>query len=308
MTVAPAVEVRVDPALAEAAVRAATAAGRVAGDAAIDHRARLDPVYELPRGAAREAAFARLALGEFARLDLAGPLLAAVEERPALAASVTMMLLGEPGRRSDDGVTCEPGGAHIGIRVAARRFDDPGALLAWARHVLGHAEDTLDPTFGFVAGWDAAPGAARSPAVARLHRLWDISVDARLAAAGRLPSGPTRRRHREQLHADLPGIGDAALDAVLDHTWGPTRPTFEQLADWAARPVLLLEAALPGASHSLRPDRCPLCRFAADDIVPPEPSVSSAVAMAYPDWRPEDGLCSRCADRFRLTDRLGGCR
>jgi hypothetical protein len=62
----------------------------------------------------------------------------------------------------------------------------------------------------------------------------------------------------------------------------------------------------PAALRSPRPDRCPLCRFPSDDVVPPPPDIALRVQIDYPDWQAEDGLCGRCTDRYRLAERLGG--
>jgi len=302
---APQVEVRVDPALAEAAVRTALSAPGADQAAVAAHRARADAPYGIADPAARDAAFARLAVSEFEALGLARPVLAAIGERPALADRVRVVLLGDVGRRGDESVTCEPGGARLGVRLTASRLADATGLLAWARHALGHAEDTLDPEFGFEPGWDD-PGAVWAPAAARLHRLWDVSVDARLAADGRLPEGPTRRRHREALAADLRGAPPHVADAALERLWSGPRPVFADLARWAADPAALAGDALPAGTPTARPDRCPLCRFPGDDVAPPDTALAAAVLADYPDWVPAQGLCGRCADRYRFSSRLGG--
>ena len=71
-----------------------------------------------------------------------------------MAERVRILLVGDARGRPDEGITWEPGGAHLGIRIDGARFGDPDDLLAWARHALGHAEDTIDPAFGFRPGWE----------------------------------------------------------------------------------------------------------------------------------------------------------
>ncbi len=307
---APGFALHVDPALAEAAVfRALSRLDLVASEALAAHRRRTELVYAMADPAERGLAFGRLALAEFAELCLAEPLRVAVAERPAVAARARVVLLGEARGRLDEGVTCEPGGEHLGIRIEATWFDDPGGLLAWARHALGHAEDTLDPAFAFERDWDEA-GGGRVPVAtrARLHRLWDVTVDARLVAAGRLVAGPALRRHRAAIAGDLPGIGGAAIDVVVAYLWERPRPAFPELLAWAERPIGIVRVAAPGEPGLPRPDRCPLCGFPSDDVIPPEAEVAELVAVDYPDWRPERGLCGRCTDRYRFAGLLGGGR
>ncbi len=183
--------------------------------------------YAIPDGPAREAAFGSLALEEFEDLGLADALRAAVAERPSVAARVAVVLLAEARGRADEGVTWEPGGTHLGIRVDLARYDDPEGLAAWARHVLGHAQDTADPAFGSRAGL----------AEARLGvPAWRASTCCgtrrRCAAAGRLRGCPpggkaadSRSRHRSLDRRRPRGAPHAAVDACSTACSGPRRPT-----------------------------------------------------------------------------------
>ena len=303
------IPVQVDPVVAEAAVWRALTRGDGPATLAVEHhRRRSDRAYELAGIVERNTAFGRLALAEFEELGLAEPLRRALAERPVLACRVRVLLLGEARGRHDEGVTVEPGGEHLGLRVDVARFGDPASLLAWARHGLGHAEDTLDPDFFYERGWEER--AARSIAAgthARLHRLWDVTVDARLAHAGLL-DGRERLRHRELIAADIAGIGSGAVDAVMRLLWDGPRPSFPELLGWAARPAELVDVVAPDDARRPRPDRCPLCRFPGDDVLPPEPSIAVLVAIDYPTWRRDLGLCGRCTDRYRFAGLLGGGR
>lgn len=297
----------VDPSFAEAVAWRALVGGARAAEEMTAYRARCEPIYAIADAAARDAAFSRLALNEIERLDLVGPIRAAITERPVVAELVRTVLVGEARSRTDEGITWEPGGAHLGIRLDAARFADPEDLLGWARHALGHAEDTIDPAFGFRPGWEDGPTGRLAPTVqARLHRFWDVSIDARLAAAGRLLEPEAADRHVADLAADLPGVGSAAVDAVFGFLWERPRPAFDALLGWAAEPRRLVALAAPDEPAAPRPDRCPLCRFPGDDIVPPEAAIAARVVAEYPDWRPADGLCGRCTDRYRFAGRLGG--
>lgn len=297
--------VRVDPEVAEAAVRVVMDAA-AAPDLLDAHRARRDPIYEIADDEARNAAFARLALDEFESLALAAPLVAAIAERSRLAVRARVLLLGQARGRQDEGVTCEPAGEHVGVRIDPARFADPGRLLGWARHAMGHAEDTLDPAFAFEPVGEDGPGARGAAVATRLHDLWDVTVDARLAAAGHLAIAAGRRRHRERLAVHLPGVAEPVVDAVLDRLWNGPRPPYPYLVAWAERPADLVRAAGPVGATLPRPDRCPLCGFPSDDVRAPDRATAALVTAEYPDWRPELGLCGRCGDRFLFSACLGG--
>ncbi len=87
---------------------------------------------------------------------------------------------------------------------------------------------------------------------------------------------------------------------------GP-RPTFTELVAWAADRNAYASGSV-GSRADDRPDRCPLCRFPGDDVVAPSADIAALVGAEYPAWRPADGLCGRCTDRYRFASRLGGTR
>jgi hypothetical protein len=306
-----AVVLRVEPRLAEEAVlRSLAAPGRVAELAA--HRRRAEDAYAIEDPRERDTAFGRLALAEFGTLDLGRPLLRALGERPRLAERVEVVIVGAARGRHDEGVTCEPGGRHLGMRLEAGRFGEAEALLAWARHGLLHAEDTLDPDFAFDTEWQAIGGGSlRAPTQARLHRLWDISVDGRLAREHRLDAdaaADARAGHESAVAGDLAAVEAGVAEAVVERLWTGSRPTFPELRAWAEQPATLVRLVAPWASGLPRPDRCPLCRFPSQDVIAVEPALARVVVAEHPGWRPESGLCGRCADRYRLAGLLGGHR
>lgn len=298
------IPIRVDPVFAEAVVwRFLSSPETVATELPAIHADRVEPLYALIETQDREVAFERLALDEFEDFGFGDAIRQAIEERVDVASRVRAVLIAEARSRFDEGVTWEPSGAHLGIRLELARFDDDERLRDWARHVLGHAEDTLDPTFAYEAGRvEATLGA---PAQWRFHRLWDVTVDARLAAAGHPNPGASREAHGGRLFGDLRGTPDAVIDAVLERLWVGPRPTFAELVAWSADPRTLVGAVTRPRTDA-RPDRCPLCRFPGDDIVPPDVSIAVVVAADYPTWRPNDGLCGRCTDRYRFAGLLGG--
>ncbi len=302
-------EIRIDPAFAEAltfpALRVLEDAG--APEPLAAHHARAGEIFALlDDPIARERRFADLARAEVAELRLLEPIGAALGERPALAAQVELILVAEAAGSAAEGVTCDGGRRTLGIRVLARRFDKPALLRAWCRHAFGHAEDTLDPSFGYEAGWERALDGGPAE---RLHALWDVSIDGRAAAADRPCAGASPERHKAALAALLPGGWGSVAGPAVEVLWRGPRPAFPELRAWALDPAAL--AAAVGCEPSVAPGtrlpagRCPLCAFPSATLAIPPAAIADAIRAEYPAWRPERGVCERCLDRYILAP-LGG--
>lgn len=301
---------RVDPSLREGIVWRTL--NRLAGAGRPEplerHHERAGALYDIDDPGAREVAFARLAETEFVALDLLAPVEEALAERPVLATRFGTVLVGEAQGRAQEGVTCDGERNLLGFRVLPSRFDDGAALHGWCRHALGHAEDTLDPAFDFVPGWDTVPGAGG--VAGRLHALWDVSVDGRAESAGYPVPGADPRRHEAAIAAMLPPAHAPAATAVVERLWSGPRPTFHRLFDWAEHVELLADAVgyriETEAGLPLPAGRCPLCTFPSEDLRVPGGEPAARVAAEYPDWRPAQGLCGRCTDRYLFAISAGG--
>lgn len=304
---------RVEPAFAESlawrTLRRRADAGRP--EALAVHHERAAELYAQPAVPARERVFERLAAQELGELKVMAPLAAALGERPAIAAAVDLVLVGEAPAAAVEGITCDPARRRIGVSVQARRFDDPAGLRAWARHALGHTEDAIHPDFAFEPGWDGLPGRGRF--AERLHALWDVSIDARAEALHGPTGSEDRVARRRAAGAEAiailwPELAREAA-AVVERLWSGPRPSFPELRRWAEEPAALAAAA--GATLSSAPREgpltgiCPLCRFPSAALDLPMPAIAALVAAEFPDRRADERLCDRCADRYRFA-QLGG--
>lgn len=301
---------RVDPVFAEAITWRALLRREAAGDPVPRerHHERAAVIYDTSEPDARERAFAELAMRELAELGLLGPIEAAFAERPVLSGATETALVGEADGRAGEGVTADPKRRLIGLRVRADRFGDLAALGAWARHTLGHVEDTVEPAFGFDPAWEDSLGAV---AAARLHLLWDVSVDGRSARSGRPLAGVSLAGYRAALAAILPWSLTPTAGAVADRLWDGPRPVFDDLRRWATLPETLSDdrasqSAQTSAPVAGRSGRCPLCAFPCPVLEVAGSETALRVREDFPAWEPESGICPRCLDRYQLTAQVIG--
>jgi hypothetical protein len=200
-------------------------------------------VYDLADEDEKAREFARLARAEFEALRLGEPVDRALREQPLLAVAAGGCLVLPAASLRDEGaelfVAREDGAPvrrSIVIRLRARSFADPGALLSFLRHELYHVADMVDPAFGYDPFIDE-PG--EEPArikliVGRYRALWDAAIDGRLARQGRAPDAARSLRRRE-FAAAFPMLGEAGERAFLRWFDGPA-PAHADLVAFARDP------------------------------------------------------------------------
>jgi hypothetical protein len=301
------VPVDYEPAFVEEAVfRCVTAGGRTAA-------------YHVAREAAyaaaddeREAAFQRLHSQWFTRLDLGEPLRRALDELPLLADHVERCVVRWARAPGDEGadLLVSPAAAHdapagrrrrdvIVVGLRPERVGDRPALLYFLRHELLHVADMLDPSFGYES---ALPHAEGGPTHVRLlmeryRALWAATIDARLVRRGHAPDGTRERRLRDLSRTF--GLPEPAASRLLCRFFDRQPHTHADLVAAACDPGRAVGS--PGTV------RCPVCGFSTTTtrrgaaIVLP-PAVSARVRADFPRWRPEDGLCTQCAELYRSRD------
>jgi hypothetical protein len=262
-----------------------------------------DRLYEVRDVADREARFEELHGRWFVALGLDRSLHEALAEKPLLLRRTRACRVARTVRDElADLAPADPDGAGppaILVRLRPESFLDPARLLTLLRHELEHVSDMVDPGFGYER---ELPGAGAGPAHDALVReryraAWDASIDGRLFRRGAL--GPSERETRRRDFARaFPVLGDA-LEAQFRRWFDDAAPTHRAILAFALSP--------PGLGGT--PGRCPVCALPAQDLDPhPErlpAAVLGEVVRSRPGWRPEDGLCGRCAELFEARQPRG---
>ncbi|MEK6710060.1 MAG: hypothetical protein AABZ64_05735 [Nitrospinota bacterium] len=280
-----------------------------AGEAAPreNFRRAADAIYRAIPLRKRQAAFFALyqdtlnALGYRARLE------ALIEDlRPHGSLPQRVVFL-RTHKGEEEGAQLSESGDMLGVRIRTETFLDETACAFLLRHEATHIQDLLDPSFSHDPHTPLAP---EVPAEENLLRdryrtLWDLSVDGRLERRGQLPAGMRERRAAEfrALFPSLPGKSTEEITAALWSGPRPTDPMLRRMVKGVKELCACLGVAPPlrEASAPARPPAgapCPLCRFTTFEWAELRPALAEAVRADYPAWRPSQGLCTQCANRY----------
>jgi hypothetical protein len=289
----------------------------------------LDPIYEIPSTAKREAAFEHVYLKLFAELAFDGIVRQSIEGFPILKGKVERVVLTKAATKGEEGADLGKNIQDVGIKLRPERFLFLDDLRRFLQHELMHVADMLDERFEYRREERLA---GETPTQENLIRerykiLWDIYIDGRLSrkAGGKTPTGdvPTARTGEADQHGEkVPSqqanrfrefealyrkIDPAYRKNLFERLWSAEGLTHGELVEMArdAR-QLFVWAGLSGdgVTHDGPAPGypCPLCRFPTYDWVDPEeigPEQRRAIQSDYPEWEPEEGICSRCVEAYR---------
>ncbi|MDP6942911.1 MAG: hypothetical protein QF464_02080 [Myxococcota bacterium] len=188
-------EIQITPDLVEEALFLWMRAASERGDLALveDWERERESAYLEPSGAAREAAFGALASSRFRELELGAPLSSSLEHCPHASTIIERVLVRKVARPRDEGSELyvdesndgEATSARLTLAICAQTFLDPSALADLTLREYLHAEDMLDPEFGYRPA--LSPDQPLEPARHELVRdrsrmLWEARVAGRMAA------------------------------------------------------------------------------------------------------------------------------
>lgn len=269
------------------------------------HRER-ERLYGILDPEERNAAFFRLHLEWFREWGLELPLSEVLQEFPIVRAGLNALAVRKSTSKNDEGAelyvndTAQRTGL---LTLRIERFLDDRALRHYLRHEFTHLHDMLDPAFGYQPELDL-PGlnaAQRRLARERYRVLWDITIDARLVAAGHVPTAP-REQHARAFACGYSFWPETRRQEVFEALWSAAQPSHRALLELVADPRGLRDAHQPGPGAS-----CPLCGFptfqwaAAHAILP---DLAARIRGEFPHWESEHGVCGRCLETYEAAARF----
>lgn len=274
---------------------------QVERDAATAFRRERDRIYEATEPESREAQFRSLHQQWFVRFGLQARVEAALSEYVEFAGRLSGGRIVRAIARSEEGADLlDPARAHAGpgpllvLRLRPASLVEPDTLQALLRHELMHVADMLDPAFGYER---TLPPADDGPSADNILRdryrvVWDVTIDGRLARAGRGSAGTRDARCREFREA-FPMLGEGFQSAFAPW-WNEPCPTHADLVAFARMPA--------GTDERLAGSRCPVCRFPVASLDGRVSTLAGPVLTAiraeHPLWRVAQGLCPQCFDLY----------
>jgi hypothetical protein len=236
--------IRYAPELVEEAVFLAMTQGSSPDRAlALAWQRERDPLYLLPPGPGRDRAFQAHASGWFTRLGLGAPIENALRRCPRVEAGLSALDVRRVARARDEGSEVfGPSGGNVGsscrmvFGLRPQRFLDLASVEELALREFLHADDMLDPEFGFDP--DARPGGECEPARAelvcdRFRMLWRTRVSGRLARrTGARASPPDPEA--PFLRAFGPQADPAAVKALFREVWSGSLASYDALVERAS--------------------------------------------------------------------------
>lgn len=263
------------------------------------HRER-ERLYGILDPDERNTAFFKLHLDWFREWGLEKLLTGLLKEFPLLPEKLAVLAVRKTRNKNDDGAELyvnETGQRNAILALRPESFERDAALRDYVRHEFTHLSDMLDPAFGYAPALDlpGLNGAQQRLARERYRLLWDITIDGRLAAAGRTPMQP-REQHAAAFARGYSFWPNDRQTETFESLWHNSVPRHADFLALIADPRGLREAHRPAPGGS-----CPLCDFptfnwANTGALVPE--IAARVTAEFPAWSQEQGLCGRCLETY----------
>jgi hypothetical protein len=254
----------------------------------------------------RNAAFFKLHLAWFREWGLEKLLTGLLKEFPLLPVSLELLAFRQARGKHDEGAELyvnESGARNGVIALRPERLKNDGGITALLRHELTHLHDMVNPEFGYQPHLQMTVSSLGQPRliIERYRVLWDITIDGRLARAGRSTIASRDQRLAEFTRA-FPFWSQMQLSAAFDLLWTTSAPTHHTLAQLVSDPRGLRSATapIPGAP-------CPLCGFPTFDWAVTNnlpAAVLAIVSVEFPSWSATKGLCNRCLEAYQVAVSL----
>lgn len=266
------------------------------------HRER-EKLYGVLDPDERNTAFFKLHLDWFREWGLEQPLTDMLNEFPLVREQLGVLGVRKTTGKNDEGAELyvNEAGQRTGLlALRLERLTNDVALHDYLRHEFTHLHDMLNPAFGYspVLELPGLNAAQKRLARERYRLLWDITIDGRLIAAGHTAM-QTREQHAAAFVRGYSFWPEQRQAESFDALWRNSNPRHADFLALIADPRGLRDAHRPAPGAS-----CPLCDFPTFDWAAPDAvteNILKRIAMEFPAWSREHGLCNRCLETYEAV-------
>ena len=309
-------EIMYDQQVVDDIVYKGVAAKDASGDLALyrAYHEKRDAIYELEEEK-RPKEFKELDNDFFNRLGYDVYVREIFDEYPDIEEVIEEVHVRRATTRQNEGSNVVDEGRKVIIRLYPELFIEGKEIRRVLRHELMHVSDMMNSKFEYNVNEEFSPSPMEERLMRDRYRLfWDISVDGRLVSKG-LETTATREERKREFDSFFSKIPDETRELIFSKMWDAEEPmSHDRMVELSKdnNKVLALAAGSRSAEELIEETKklgplpgttCTLCGFPSFDWVEEAAEDEDIVKFLkedFPDWKPQDGVCSRCAEYYKI--------
>jgi hypothetical protein len=279
-----------------------------------EYHEKRDAIYEIEQEQ-RPKRFKNLDNEFFNKLGYDGYIAEMFDEFPDIKEIVEGVHIRRATTRQNEGSNVVDEGRKVIIRLYPELFIEGKEIRKVLRHELMHVSDMMDEKFGYKADDEFGLSPMEERIIRDRYRLfWDIYVDGRLVNKG-LETTATREERKREFDSFFSKIPEEPRELIFKKIWDAEETlTHDRMVELSKdiNKVLALAAGSSSAEELVEETKklgplpgttCPLCGFPSFnwvEEVAEDEEVVKILKKDFPDWEPHDGVCSRCAEYYKV--------
>ena len=310
-------EIVYDQQLVDDIVYKGLAKQEASGDLALykEYHEKRDAIYEMEEES-RPRKFRELDSDFFNRLGCDVYIKEIFDEYPDIKEKIESVHVRRATTRQNEGSNVVDEGRKVIIRLYPEIFiEGINEIRRVIRHELMHVSDMMNKEFNYNVNEEFSPSPMEERIMRDRYRLfWDISVDGRLVNKG-LETTATREERKREFDSFFSKIPEGSRDLVFTKMWEAEEPmAHDRMVELSkdTNKVLALAAGDRSSEELIEDTKelgplpgttCTLCGFPSFDWVEEaakDEETAKVINEDFPDWKPQDGVCSRCAEYYKI--------
>jgi hypothetical protein len=280
-----------------------------------EYHEKRDAIYEMEEES-RPRKFKELDHDFFIRLGCDVYMKELFDEYPDIKEKIESVHIRRATTRQNEGSNVVDEGRKVIIRLYPEIFiEGVNEIRRVIRHELLHVSDMMNSKFEYDVNEEFSPSPMEERIMRDRYRLfWDISVDGRLVNKG-LETTATREERKKEFDSFFSKIPESSRGLIFTKMWEAEEPmTHNMMVELSkdTNKVLALAAGSRSVDELVEETKelgplpgttCPLCGFPSFDWVEEvakDEETAKVISEDFPDWKPQDGVCSRCAEYYKI--------